>query len=340
MSTDERLHALDAVRAFALLLGVVHHATLSFVPGVTPGVYSAVVDVSSSTALAIVSFTGHMFRMSLFFMLAGFFTRLVIQRRGLRAFCANRIQRILVPLVLAWIAFFPLVAAAWSRGLNIDPLVSIRTIWPLSIDSFPLSYLWFLYYLLVMYVLALCFRGVILMLDQRGHVRRAADSIVRYVLTYRWVGLLLLTAPLCAGLLTESGWFILEGVITPNRSLVPQLLAMLAYGMAFALGWMLHRNVALLTREVSARSADLRMSVRLGRLDEDKQKGGAEGLMMRLVETPVGASSQMAFGAWAVTSLSSGTDTSAENVMSNSPATNARMRVDRFSITFHSMAST
>ena len=69
-------------------------------------------------------------------------------------------------------------------------------------------------------------------------------------------------------------------------------------------------------------------------------KGGADGLMIRLVETPVGASSQMALGACAVTSLSSGTVTSAEKVMSNSPATNARMRVERFSITFHSMAST
>ena len=67
--------------------------------------------------------------------------------------------------------------------------------------------------------------------------------------------------------------------------------------------------------------------------------GGAVGLTIRLVETPVGDSSQIAFGACAFTSFSSGTDTSAENVRSNSPATNARMRVERFSMTFHSMAS-
>jgi hypothetical protein len=144
--------------------------------------------------------------------------------------------------------FFPLVAAAWSWGLNGDPLVSLRRIWPLSIDRFPLSYLWFLYYLIVIYVLALCLRGAIVLLDQRGYVRRAADSIVRHVVTHRWIGLMLLTVPLCAGLLTESGWYILGGIVTPNRSLVPQFLAVLGYGMAFALGWILHRNVALLTR--------------------------------------------------------------------------------------------
>ena len=33
----ERLHALDAVRGFALLLGIVLHATLSFMPGAIAG---------------------------------------------------------------------------------------------------------------------------------------------------------------------------------------------------------------------------------------------------------------------------------------------------------------
>ncbi len=37
MSTHDRLHALDAVRAFALLLGVVFHAGFSFLPGLPPG---------------------------------------------------------------------------------------------------------------------------------------------------------------------------------------------------------------------------------------------------------------------------------------------------------------
>lgn len=248
MTIETRLHALDAVRSFALLLGVVHHATLSFIPGAAPGVYAAVTDVSPSVPLAIVSFTGHTFRMSLFFMMAGFFAHLVIQRKGLAAFCMDRIRRIFVPLVLAWIIFFPLVAAAWSWGMNGIFLDSLLDLWPPSVDRFPLSYLWFLYYLLVIYVLALGVRAALLLLDPGGHTLRVADSLVRYVVVHRWAGLLLLTAPLCVALLvTESGWHIIGGIITPNRSLVPQSLAVFAYGMAFALGWMLHRNVAVLT---------------------------------------------------------------------------------------------
>jgi uncharacterized membrane protein YeiB len=33
--TPERLHALDAVRGFALLLGIILHATVSFIPAPT-----------------------------------------------------------------------------------------------------------------------------------------------------------------------------------------------------------------------------------------------------------------------------------------------------------------
>jgi uncharacterized membrane protein len=36
----DRLHALDAVRGFALLLGVAFHAALSFMPGWPPGIWA------------------------------------------------------------------------------------------------------------------------------------------------------------------------------------------------------------------------------------------------------------------------------------------------------------
>ena len=68
--------------------------------------------------------------------------------------------------------------------------------------------------------------------------------------------------------------------------------------------------------------------------------GGAAELTARLVLTLVGPSSQMALGACARTSLSSGTVMSRSNVMSNSPDTNARMRVERLSMMRISMAST
>ena len=74
-----RWHGLDAVRGFALIAGVVLHATMSFLPG--PQLW-LVADASRSTTLSVAFFTIHMARMTLFFVLAGFFGRVVRERIG------------------------------------------------------------------------------------------------------------------------------------------------------------------------------------------------------------------------------------------------------------------
>jgi uncharacterized membrane protein len=67
----ERYHALDAVRAFALLSGIVFHATMSFIPGFTLSADRPSLDASPSATLGALFFTIHIFRMTLFFVLAG-----------------------------------------------------------------------------------------------------------------------------------------------------------------------------------------------------------------------------------------------------------------------------
>ena len=61
---SERFHALDAARGFALLLGIVLHATMSFFLPIPAQ------DSSPSTTLAFGFYVIHSFRMSLFFLLA------------------------------------------------------------------------------------------------------------------------------------------------------------------------------------------------------------------------------------------------------------------------------
>ena len=86
--SENRLHALDAVRGFALLLGVAFHAALSFLGG-PPGTWFAA-DISSNAVLGDAAFVTHIFRMSLFFFIAGYFGRLLYQKLGARSFWANR----------------------------------------------------------------------------------------------------------------------------------------------------------------------------------------------------------------------------------------------------------
>jgi glucan biosynthesis protein C len=63
-TAPERLHALDAVRGFALLLGIVFHATLSFLPA--PSRIWIIQDSHPSMTLAVLFFAMHVFRMTTF----------------------------------------------------------------------------------------------------------------------------------------------------------------------------------------------------------------------------------------------------------------------------------
>src|SRR5882672_12920209 len=119
MSNQERLHALDAVRAFALLAGIVLHATMSFFLPIPAH------DVSQSATLATVFSLIHPWRMTTFFLVAGLFARLVVEKRGARGFVADRAKRILVPLVVGWVILAPLTIAAliWGVTRSADPAI-------------------------------------------------------------------------------------------------------------------------------------------------------------------------------------------------------------------------
>jgi ABC-type multidrug transport system ATPase subunit/peptidoglycan/LPS O-acetylase OafA/YrhL len=237
----ERLHALDAVRSFALLLGVAFHAALSFIPGMPPGLW-AMNDNSPSPLLADASFVAHSFRMTLFFFIAGFFARLLHQRLGTRGFWANRGKRIAVPLVVGWMLIFPAIAFVWYLGLQkvFNGAPPAMPEMPKTPGAFPLTHLWFLYQLLWLYAGALLARALLVRLDPGQALRRLAGRVTTAAV--RWPASALgLGLPLAASLLSLPMWLPWAGIPTPDQSLVPQLPASVGYGTAFALGWLVHR---------------------------------------------------------------------------------------------------
>jgi len=237
----ERLHALDAVRSFALLLGVAFHAMLSFIPGMPPGIW-AISDNSPSPFLADSSFVAHSFRMTLFFFIAGFFARLLHQRLGTRGFWANRGQRIAVPLVVGWMLVFPAIAFVWTLGLQktFHGAPPAMPEMPKTPGAFPLTHLWFLYQLLWIYAGALAVRSLVVRLDPHQKLRGLVDRVT--VGGLRWpAGALMLGLPLASALLSLPVWLPVMGIPTPDQSLIPQLPATVGYGTAFAFGWLVQR---------------------------------------------------------------------------------------------------
>jgi len=241
MSKPDRFHALDAARAFALLLGIVLHATMSFFLPIPAQ------DVSRSATLGVAFYVIHVFRMSLFFLIAGFFAHLAFHRRGLRAFVKDRAKRILVPMTAGWVLLAPPTIAAMVWGLSRTfpdaPQAGAEAAAP---QGFPLIHLWFLYYLSILYVLVLALRAAfVALLDRSGALRARIDA---------WVGAglashlapLALAMPTFAILYFDAAWPVWFGITTPDQGLTPKLPALVAFGTAFALGWVMHRQVALL----------------------------------------------------------------------------------------------
>lgn len=244
MSQGERLHSLDAVRAFALLAGVVLHVSWPFLPGLTATPWP-LADQSSSVSLGLLFYTVHSFRMPLFFMVGGFFGRALLHRRGVRSFIRNRTTRILVPLVLGWVLLYPWIwlAFGWpvmkANGFVLPPLPSfLNSRW-----SFPLAHLWFLYYLLLMYAGALTCRWLCLrVVDRRGGWRRLSDRAMTWLIESRWTPLLLALLPAYC-LFANAEWFSWFGLATPDTSLRPSVPPTVTFGIAFTFGWWMNRQV-------------------------------------------------------------------------------------------------
>jgi len=115
---QNRLHALDAIRGIALLLGLLLHGSISFWPGLD-SVGFPVSDNSKSMTLTYMFYVLHMFRMTVFFLIAGFFAHLSLTRKGYPVFLKDRFKRIAIPMICAWlvslILMIPVVLWAASK---------------------------------------------------------------------------------------------------------------------------------------------------------------------------------------------------------------------------------
>jgi glucan biosynthesis protein C len=241
----ERLHALDAVRGFALLLGIVFHASTDFL--FLPNIW-IVEDNHRSLALlalAVLVFTTHVFRMTTFFLIAGFFAHMSFHRRGVTAFIGDRLKRIALPLAVGWPIVFGaiLAVAAWAANegyLPISPPLPFPTF-----PAFPLGHLWFLYVLLEFYAAILVLRGGVALMDRSGGIPAGVDRLVRLLMRGP-LGAIVMAAPLGAAFAANHKWPMWLGIPTPAVSFVTSPTALVGFGSAFCFGWLLHRQVELL----------------------------------------------------------------------------------------------
>ncbi|MDP1560270.1 MAG: acyltransferase family protein [Pirellulaceae bacterium] len=159
---SQRIFYLDNLRALAMLLGVYLHGALAYAEP-SRSVWLAT-NPEGSVFVDVSIWFIHLFRMSLFFLLAGYFAQLVWERKGLKKFLLGRFLRIVVPFLL----FYPVVLIAitivivFAMAYVTEPeglmsLVAAEGKKPVEERNSPqigTMHLWFLYYLFMFLVVS------------------------------------------------------------------------------------------------------------------------------------------------------------------------------------------
>src|SRR5689334_21017539 len=194
--TTMRYHALDSLRAAMMFLGIYLHAVNAYSPnGGWPWKQAEKTEVLDWSMSII-----HVFRMPIFYAMAGFFAAMLLARYGFRRAAWNRFMRIVVPFVVGWMIVWPLtifLAGLGYFGLDRTLLgfASGRVFYFLN----P-THLWFLEYPIVFYVLAAIGVALVPMLLSEG-ARKAVLRGFRAIMLSPWAPLVLAVPSFAAQLL-------------------------------------------------------------------------------------------------------------------------------------------
>ena len=148
-----------------MLLGIVLHATVPYFSRLYEFEFIWPADDDQSVLLALVFDFIHSWRMPVFFLLAGFFAHLVLDRRSTSMFVLDRLKRVALPLALfgAVMAVIipPIWVYGWTGAISFEALRDVLADrQDLGSSGDLIAHLWFLYYLLLMYAALVVLRAL------------------------------------------------------------------------------------------------------------------------------------------------------------------------------------
>lgn len=239
---ERRYYGLDALRGGMMMLGIVLHAAMLYIAEPPPK-YPFATDRNTAFAFDVILIFIHSFRMPTFFVLAGFFTSLLVEKRGVGGTYANRAKRILAPLAVGVVTILPLTAVL-AADFMLSARFGARDLIPnpqamkalgadmaargIRVDSPTLGHLWFLYFLCFFYLLIPLCRFLV------RHSLRFEDQFKRWVVSpFLPIGFALCTA--------VTLWPFRGGIIFMEyASIKPHLPSLVYFAFFFVLGYVFH----------------------------------------------------------------------------------------------------
>ena len=232
---NQRYYGLDALRGIMMMLGIVLHSSFFYM------IEAGISKQTPSLFLIIVTGFIHQFRMPLFFILAGFFTAMLVMKYGLKGAYINRARRILIPFLISLVTILPVTL--WSvisvivTGMegklifvtsmsDLEPVLKVMAENHLPTHLSPM-HLWFLYYLMIYYLFIPLCQRLIWLLQQRGW-----EQAIRQLLRSPWM-ILPFSAVTAVTLWPFNG----ASVLVNDRLFIPTPSVALYYGVFFLLGY-------------------------------------------------------------------------------------------------------
>ena len=241
---ERRYFGLDALRGGMMMLGIVLHGAMLYLAA-PPPMMPIPTDRNNALVFDLIFAFIHSFRMPTFFVLAGFFTSLLVERRGIWGTYRDRARRVLAPLAAGIVTILPLTAlllfdfmlsARFGTHDILPDRQALRALGQeiaakgVAADGPSLGHLWFLYYLCFFYLLIPLCRFLARCTAKYG------EGVTRWLVSpYLLLGFALYTS---ATLWPFHGGQVHEGFI----ALKPHLPSLIYYGSFFVFGYLFHRH--------------------------------------------------------------------------------------------------
>ncbi len=240
----KRIHALDALRAVMMLLGLVLHTSTSYGEIDKLDEWGFLDPLNRHLIFDVFLGLIHLFRMPIFFVVSGFFGALLFYERSPRRMFNNRFQRIVLPFLAAMIVLTPLIHLTFNFAIARMHGVEnafVKTWDALHFSSFfPLTtaHLWFLYYLAL---LTFFTGGIALLLKNKKSITDKIRTFFLWIHRNAWFKVILLALPI----------FILFHLMNAvdaytSVSMIPDWRTFVFYGIFYIYGWLLFKEKHIL----------------------------------------------------------------------------------------------
>lgn len=110
----ERIHSLDSLRAIMMLLGLVIHSAVTYGVIDYGNAWSLKDPAATSLSNDFIVILIHVFRMPIFFVVAGFFGAMLFYERKPLKMVENRVSRIVYPFIVFLLVLNPIITFSFT----------------------------------------------------------------------------------------------------------------------------------------------------------------------------------------------------------------------------------